>query len=63
MPRFCLAGIPQHVIQRGNNRQAIFVAPLNYVVSDPTSSFGLVGTRVRRVATTPEMALTIRKPI
>ena len=26
-PRFTLPGIPQHVIQRGNNRAAIFFGP------------------------------------
>jgi putative transposase len=26
LPRLCLPGIPQHVIQRGNNRQACFAS-------------------------------------
>lgn len=26
LPRFCLPGIPQHIIQRGNNRQVCFAA-------------------------------------
>ena len=26
LPRFSLAGVPQHVIQRGNNRHACFAA-------------------------------------
>ena len=26
LPRFSLPGVPQHVIQRGNNRQACFAA-------------------------------------
>ena len=30
MPRFCLAGIPQHVIQRGNNRQPCFAGASDY---------------------------------
>jgi putative transposase len=30
-PRYDLPGQPQHVIQRGNNRAAIFVAPADYV--------------------------------
>ncbi len=29
-PRFVLPGQPQHVIQRGNNRQAIFCSPNDY---------------------------------
>jgi putative transposase len=29
-PRLRLAGVPQHVIQRGNNRQATFFAPRDY---------------------------------
>ena len=29
-PRYPLAGIPQHVIQRGNNRQATFYANGDY---------------------------------
>lgn len=31
LPRLCLPGTPHHVIQRGNNRQACFVDPNNYV--------------------------------
>ena len=30
-PRFHLPGLPQHVIQRGNNRQACFFAEANYL--------------------------------
>ena len=30
LPRYILAGQPQHVIQRGNNRQAIFGADGDY---------------------------------
>jgi putative transposase len=30
LPRLTLPGYPHHVIQRGNNRQAIFVAPADY---------------------------------
>ncbi len=29
-PRFALPGQPQHVIQRGNNRQSIFRADSDY---------------------------------
>ena len=29
-PRFSLAGVPQHIIQRGNNRQATFFADEDY---------------------------------
>ena len=29
-PRFALSGIPQHVIQRGNNREPRFHAVMNY---------------------------------
>jgi REP-associated tyrosine transposase len=29
-PRFSLSGQPQHVIQRGNNRMAIFTSPADY---------------------------------
>jgi putative transposase len=28
--RVCPPGIPQHIIQRGNNRQPCFVAPEDY---------------------------------
>lgn len=30
LPRYRLPGQPQHVIQRGNNRSALFVAPTDY---------------------------------
>ncbi|MDH5302251.1 MAG: transposase [Gammaproteobacteria bacterium] len=30
LPRFCLPGIPQHIIQRGNNRQACFACDENF---------------------------------
>jgi REP-associated tyrosine transposase len=30
-PRFSLSGIPQHVIQRGNNRQPCFAATSDYL--------------------------------
>ncbi|MGH8321666.1 MAG: transposase [Gammaproteobacteria bacterium] len=30
LPRFCLPGIPQHVIQRGNNRQPCFAETSDY---------------------------------
>ena len=30
LPRFDLPGVPQHVIQRGNNRDVIFVAEADY---------------------------------
>jgi len=29
-PRLCLGGIPQHIIQRGNNRQACFGTDEDY---------------------------------
>lgn len=29
-PRLSIAGVPQHVIQRGNNRQATFFAEADY---------------------------------
>ena len=29
-PRYAVAGIPQHVIQRGNNRAAVFARPADY---------------------------------
>ena len=29
-PRFVLPGQPQHIIQRGNNRQAIFCGQADY---------------------------------
>ena len=31
-PRLSLASYPHHVIQRGNNRQLIFLAPTDYAV-------------------------------
>ena len=30
LPRFVIPGQPQHIIQRGNNRQAIFRAEADY---------------------------------
>lgn len=30
LPRFVIPGQPQHIIQRGNNRQVIFSAEENY---------------------------------
>ena len=30
LPRFCPAGLPQHVIQRGNNRQICFVCEQDF---------------------------------
>jgi putative transposase len=30
LPRICLPGIPQHIIQRGNNRQACFVSERDF---------------------------------
>lgn len=32
LPRYVLPGVPQHIIQRGNNRQAIFADDDDYVV-------------------------------
>jgi putative transposase len=32
LPRLNLAGIPQHVVQRGNNRQVSFFAEQDYAV-------------------------------
>lgn len=32
LPRLTLPGYPHHIIQRGNNRQAIFQAPVDYQV-------------------------------
>jgi putative transposase len=32
LPRICLPGIPQHVIQRGNNRQACFASEDDFAV-------------------------------
>jgi len=32
LPRYVIPGLAQHVIQRGNNRQAIFVAECDYAV-------------------------------
>jgi len=31
LPRICLPGIPQHVVQRGNNRQACFGSEEDFV--------------------------------
>lgn len=31
LPRYVIPGQPQHIIQRGNNRQAIFVAEPDYL--------------------------------
>jgi putative transposase len=30
LPRYALPGLPQHVIQRGNDRSALFVTPADY---------------------------------
>ena len=30
LPRYIIPGQPQHIIQRGNNRQAIFAAEADY---------------------------------
>jgi len=30
LPRYVIAGQPQHIIQRGNNRQVIFAADADY---------------------------------
>ena len=30
LPRYVIPGQPQHIIQRGNNRQAIFAAEADY---------------------------------
>ena len=32
LPRYVLPGVPQHIIQRGNNRQAIFACEDDYSV-------------------------------
>ena len=32
LPRLSMAGCPQHIIQRGNNRQACFFAEQDYKV-------------------------------
>lgn len=32
LPRLCLPGVPQHVIQRGNNRQACFASDEDFAV-------------------------------
>jgi len=31
-PRLCLPGIPQHIIQRGNNRQVCFASETDFAV-------------------------------
>jgi len=31
LPRLSIAGCPQHIIQRGNNRQACFFAEQDYI--------------------------------
>ena len=40
LPRYSLPGVPQHVIQRGNNRQAVFAkeitgSGLHYCIMSP----------------------------
>jgi REP element-mobilizing transposase RayT len=30
LPRYVVAEVPRHIIQRGNNRQATFADPANY---------------------------------
>jgi putative transposase len=32
-PRFFVPGVPVHIVQRGNNRQAIFFEEIDYEVS------------------------------
>lgn len=34
LPRICLPGIPQHIIQRGNNRQACFASEEDFAAFD-----------------------------
>ena len=46
LPRLCVSGYPHHVIQRGNNRQAIFAAPEDYqflleLLEENSRKFGL----------------------
>ena len=46
LPRYVIPGQPQHVIQRGNNRQAIFAADANYqffrdAIVEASGRFGL----------------------
>ena len=36
LPRYVIPGQPQHIIQRGNNRQAIFGAEEDYTVFSET---------------------------
>ena len=33
--RLCLAGIPQHIVQRGNNRQVCFASDEGAALSNP----------------------------
>lgn len=43
-PRFTLPGVPQHVVQRGNNRVPCFFAPQDHHLSDSSlSAFFLSG--------------------
>ncbi len=32
LPRFCPVGFPQHIIQRGNNRQVCFASSQDFAV-------------------------------
>ena len=46
LPRLTLPGYPHHVIQRGNNRQAIFTSPADYqffldLLRDNAQKFGV----------------------
>jgi putative transposase len=48
LPRFVIPGQPQHIIQRGNNRQTIFAVDADYqffrdaLVVEAAGRFGLV---------------------
>jgi len=46
LPRYVIPGQPQHIIQRGNNRQVIFAADTDYLffrdaVVETASKYGL----------------------
>ena len=48
--RFVIPGQPQHVIQRGNNRQEIFSRSIGYRNNKKVSKGGVLGTFILRLA-------------
>jgi len=65
-PRFTLPGVPQHVIQRGNNREPCFLAEQDYrrYLAFPGTAHPILCGRPGRKAclTRPEPCQTSHRP-